>query len=95
MVKRAKRYRGMSSTKGGELLFTVNSLGSGNFHLKISEIGQYYLFDGFNREIPKNWNDDQVLKTLLEIIDCQIFNGEFRDVFYRVLSNSEEDDIPF
>ena len=94
MAKRKKRYRGISSTKEGNLYFTINSLGNDNFHLNIGPLGQIYLLDGLNINVGRSWNDDDVLKALFEIIDAKIFQGEFNNGFYRNIPNNL-DDIPF
>jgi hypothetical protein len=95
MAKRKKRYRGISSTKEGNLYFTIHSLGNGNFHLNIGKLGQIYLFDGLNLNIGRSWNDDDVLKALFEIIDTKVFSGEFKDNFYSSIRKNDNDDIPF
>lgn len=95
MAKQKTRIKGMSSTKAGETFFTIQSLGDSKFHLDIGPMGQYYLFEGLGIDPPKNWNDDDVLKALFEIIDRQIFNGEFRNNFYSPIRNRDHEDIPF
>lgn len=94
MAKKKTRYRGISSTKEGNLYFTIHSLGNGNFHLNIGKLGQIYLFDGLNITVGRSWNDDDVLNALFEIIDTKIFQGEFNNGFYRNIPDNL-DDIPF
>ena len=95
MAKHKKRYRGISSTKEGNLYFTIHSLGNGNFHLNVGKMGQFYLLDGFDFDFEKRWNDDDVLRALFEIIDTKIFSGEFKDNFYSSIRKNDNDDIPF
>lgn len=94
MAKQKPRLKGMSSTAGAEAFFTIQSLGDGKFHLEICPKGRYYLFEGLGIDPSKNWNDDEVLKAIFEIIDRQIFNGEYRNRFYDSI-NEDDTDIPF
>lgn len=95
MAKRKKRYRGISSTKEGNLYFTIHSIENGNFHLNVGKMGQFYLLDGFDFDFEKRWNDDDVLRALFEIIDAKIFNGEFKNKYYYSDRSVNDDDIPF
>ena len=92
-MKKSK-LRGLSSMKKGELLFTIENLGRGEFHVKLTKEGQFYLQVGINRDIPDKWNNDDVLKLLYEYIDLAIFKGDF-ELNHYMPKNEVDDGIPF
>ncbi|MCA0373903.1 MAG: hypothetical protein LCH83_13755 [Proteobacteria bacterium] len=94
MKRRIRRYRGMTSSNKGLHAFTISCLGNGNFHLSIDKVGQCYLLEGISKKLPENWNDDDVLHALFEIIDRKIFQGEFNYGSYRG-GKSYDPDVPF
>lgn len=92
-MKKSK-LRGLSSMKGGELLFTIENLGRGEFHVKITKEGQFYFQLGINSDIPHKWNNDDILKLLYEYIDLAIFKGDF-ELNHYIPKTEVDDGIPF
>ncbi|MCA0371412.1 MAG: hypothetical protein LCH83_01095 [Proteobacteria bacterium] len=92
MAKRSGKLEGISAVKGGELWFTIESTGRGEFHLRLTKAGQFYLLQSVNGELPHKWNDSDILRALFELIETPMYKAEFYCNHY---SGFSDNDIPF
>ena len=96
MAKKKKiKNEAISSFHKGEHLFTIESLGRGQFIVRLDEDGKRDLLDGYLGNVPKKISDYELMRIIFEIIDVKMFNSRFARTYYDFHDIPELSDVPF